>query len=234
MCIGMYAATAQTVATTKPGESFAWASCKYRLGPIHDAHANCVMTPQLIGNFYTNNRFHRSSELNFSNCITPQFNIIADQSFAPKSGPELKGAVDKCLQVSDCVTGKHNTAKWHRVVHQMACVTSYRNAQHAEHSSYFFYHTEYTITNFYFPVYVQGDFTFVLIPANKKDPLQEVTKSKAGGLNDDELQKYAKEYFASSLDSQLGAEVLVLIKARVAFLLGLNVTFFLFKYCELG
>ena len=59
----------------------------------------------------------------------------------------------------------------------------------------------------------------MLIPANNKDPLQEVTKSKAGGLNDDELQKYAKEYFASSLDSQLGAEVLVLIKARVAFCL---------------
>ena len=53
----------------------------------------------------------------------------------------------------------------------------------------------------------QGSFTFVLIPVGKA-PLQEVTKSKKGGLNNDELQKYSKSYYASNQDSQVQKEVL--------------------------
>ena len=47
----------------------------------------------------------------------------------------------------------------------------------------------------------QDPFTFVMIPTGN-DELQEVTKSKAGSPDDDELQKYAKVYYASSGDSQ--------------------------------
>ena len=72
----------------------------------------------------------------------------------------------------------------------------------------------------------------MLIPANKKDPLQEVTKSKAGGLNDDELQKYASIYFASSDDGLVHAEVLVLLTLHVACFK--KRYFVLFKYWELG
>ena len=64
----------------------------------------------------------------------------------------------------------------------------------------------------------------MLIPTDKKDPLQEVTKSKAGGLDDDELQKYAKQYFASSEDSQISADVF-LLRLHVTFLLEYKVLF---------
>ena len=54
----------------------------------------------------------------------------------------------------------------------------------------------------------QNSFTFVLIPTSN-DTLQEVTKSKAGGLNNDELQKYAKAYFGYHNDSHVHADGLI-------------------------
>ena len=42
-------------------------------------------------------------------------------------------------------------------------------------------------------------FTFVRIPADEKEPVEELTASKAGGLEHDELIKYAKEYFYKQL-----------------------------------
>ena len=52
------------------------------------------------------------------------------------------------------------------------------------------------------------NFTFVLIPTGK-DALQELTRSKAGGLEKDELQIHAKKYFASSDDGKVHANVLI-------------------------
>ena len=51
------------------------------------------------------------------------------------------------------------------------------------------------------------NFTFVLIPTGEGS-LQELKKSKAGGLEKDELQIQAKKYFASSDDSKVHADVL--------------------------
>jgi hypothetical protein len=40
-----------------------------------------------------------------------------------------------------------------------------------------------------------SSFTFVRIPADESEPVEELTASKDGGLEQDELVKYAKEYF---------------------------------------
>ena len=51
-------------------------------------------------------------------------------------------------------------------------------------------------------VTIRDPFTFVLVPTGN-DTLQEVTKSKAGGLDNDELQKYAKAYFGFGDDGRI-------------------------------
>ena len=42
---------------------------------------------------------------------------------------------------------------------------------------------------------LEGDFTFVLIPADDSRPITERTASKTGGLTDDALIKHARDYF---------------------------------------
>lgn len=41
-----------------------------------------------------------------------------------------------------------------------------------------------------------GDFTFVFIPGDNYSPPQEVVKSLSGGLENDELQIFAKQHFS--------------------------------------
>ena len=50
------------------------------------------------------------------------------------------------------------------------------------------------------------NFTFVLIPTGNGE-CKEITRSKAGGLENDELQVHAKKYFASADDGKVHAEV---------------------------
>jgi len=53
-----------------------------------------------------------------------------------------------------------------------------------------------------------GDFTFVLIPADESQPITEQRASKAGGLTDDALVQYAKNYFHEITGSKARAEQL--------------------------
>ena len=55
---------------------------------------------------------------------------------------------------------------------------------------------------------LQGDFTFVLIPADEHQPITEQTASKAGGLTEDALVAHARKYFHVLTGAKARAEQL--------------------------
>ena len=55
---------------------------------------------------------------------------------------------------------------------------------------------------------LSGSFTFVKIPATASEPIESHTADKAGGLNDDALVKFAKNYFFEITGAKKRAQVL--------------------------
>ena len=43
--------------------------------------------------------------------------------------------------------------------------------------------------------YLKGSFTFVMIPARDDDPIEEITRPKAGGLDNDEVRIYMQLHY---------------------------------------